>query len=167
MSRTQLNPLDQATSIVSTVASSVTASNTTSDLTFTALVVPANEMAGRCYELKAYGQSAGVLGAGITFWVTINGTKVISIPITLASDFTASPLLWTLEALVTLNGSGASVGVMVDGELLWNANINSTHVNAQATVSSLAQWTISCGAKMGAASSSNSVTCRQGFIRRT
>lgn len=166
MARTQLNPLDQSTNVIATVASAVTASNTVADLTFLALVVPANDLVGTCYFSKSYGQIAGPMGATQTFWVAINGSKIITIPLTLANDFTGSPLLWTLDALVTLNGSGSSTTVMVDAELLWNTNVNTSHVNGQATVNQTAQWTISCGCTMSAASSNNSVTCRQGLIRR-
>lgn len=166
MARTQINPLDQTASFIATVSPPVSASNTTADIAFLALVVPANDLTGTCYLVKAYGQISGAQGSVQTFWVAINGTKVISIVLTLTSDFSVTPLLWTLDAMVTLAATGPSASVYLDGELLWNTNVNTNHASSQATVNQTAQWSISCGCTMSTASASNSVTCRQGLIRR-
>jgi hypothetical protein len=166
VARTQINPLDQTASYIGTVTTPVNASNTTGNTTFTALVAPANDLIGSCYQIKAYGLANGEIGSTLTYWVAINGIPIISIPITFANDFSVSPILWNLEALVTLGGSGALASVLVDGELLWNVNVNSSHASGQTTVNQAAQWTISCGATMGSANPINSITCRQGIIRR-
>lgn len=166
MARTQLNPLDQTASFTATVGTPVSASNTTADIAFLALVAPANDLVGTCYLIKAYGQVGGAQGAMQTFWVAINGTKVLTIALTLASDFSVTPLLWTLEAMVTLASTGTSASVYLDGELLWNANVNTNHASGQATVNQGAQWSISCGCTMASAAVGNSVLCRQGMIRR-
>ena len=166
MSRTKLNPLDQATSFTSTIATPVTATNTITDATFASLVVAAGDSAGACFELKVFGQANGTLGSILSFWVSVGGTKVVSIPLTLSSDFTSTVLQWHLEAMVTLAASGASAQVYVDGELLWNSNINASHVSGSTTVNQGNQWTISCGATWGTASTSNTVTARQGVIAR-
>ena len=166
MARTKLNPLDQSTSFTATIGTPVTASNTTTDVTFTSLVAAAGDSAGACFEVKVYGQANGTLGSTLTFWVSVGSTKVISIALPLASDFTTNVLQWNLEAMVTLAGTGSSATVFVDGELLWNSNINLSHVSGSGSVNQANQWTIACGATWGSASASNSVTARQGVIAR-
>lgn len=166
MSRTRFNPLDQSTSYTATIATPVNATNTTTDASFVSLVVAANDVPGACFEVKVYGQANGVIGSILTFWVAIGGTKVVSIPITLASDFTSATLQWHLEAMVTLAATGTAAQVYVDAELLWNSNINASHVSGSASVNQTNTWGISCGATWGTASATNSVTARQGVIAR-
>ena len=166
MARTKFNPLDQATSFTSSISAPVLASNTTTDVTFASLTVAAGDTVGACFEAKVFGQANGTIGSSLTFWIAIGGSKVVSIPLTLASDFTGTALQWHLEGMLTLSGSGTAATVYVDGELLWNSNINTSHVTGSASVNQTNAWAITCGATWGAASPSNTITARQGLIAR-
>jgi len=167
VARTQFNPLDQTVATSAAAVNPVSASNTTADNTFVALTVPAGEIAGACYSIKAYGSGTGGQGSLLTFWIAINGGKAVSIPLTLANTFVSgSPILWSLEAMITLGGTGATASVRVDGELLWTINVNTGHASGSATVNQGSAWTIAAGCTMGTAAAANGVTCNQALIRR-
>ena len=167
MARTQFNPLDQTAPTSAAAVSPVTASNSTADTTFVALTVPAGEGTGACYSVKAYGSGTGAQGTTLTFWIAIGGAKVISIPLILANTFVSGgPILWSLDALVTLGGSGATASVRVDGALLWTVNINTGQASGSATVNQGSAWTIAAGCTMGTAAAGNTVTANQALIRR-
>jgi hypothetical protein len=166
MARTKFNPLDQSTSFTSSISSPVSASNTATDVTFASLTVAAGDSVGACFEVKVYGQANGTSGSGLTFWIAVGGAKVVSIPLTLASDFTGTALQWHFEGMVTLSGSGTAAAVYIDGELLWNSNINTSHVNGSVSVNQTNSWAITCGATWSVASASNAITARQGLIAR-
>ena len=167
MARTQLNPSDQAAVYCAAAVNALSGSNTTADISFVTLTVPGNENLGACYSAKAYGIGYGALGTIITFWVAINGVKVASLPLTLASAFVSpNPMMWTLDAMITLGSTGASANVRVDGELLWNANVNTIHASGSTTINQTSSWTISLGCTIGTASAGNSITCNQALIRR-
>lgn len=167
MARTQFNPIDQTATYSVAAVNTVSATNTTADVSFVTLTVPANENLGACYSAKAYGIGYGAQGTLITFWVAVNGVKVASLPLTLANAFVSpNPMLWTLDAMITLGGTGAAASVRVDGEMLWNANVNTIHASGSATINQAASWTITLGCTIGVASASNTVTCNQALIRR-
>lgn len=167
MARTQLNPIDQAAVYCAAAVNTVSGSNTTADISFVALTVPGNENLGACYSAKAYGIGYGALGTLITFWVAINGVKVAQLPLTLASAFVSpNAMMWTLDAMITLGSLGTSASVRVDGELLWNANVNTIHASGSTTLNQTSSWTISLGGTIGVASANNSITCNQALIRR-
>ena len=91
----------------------------------------------------------------------------MSIPLILANTFVSgSPILWSLEAMVTLGGTGATASVRIDGELLWTINVNTGHASGAATVNQGSAWTIAAGCTMGTAAAANGVTCNQALIRR-
>ena len=167
MARTQFNPLDQTVATSAAAVNPVSAANTTADNTFVALTVPGGEIAGACYSIKAYGSGTGAQGTTLTFWIAINGGKAVSIPLTLANTFVSgSPILWSLEAMVTRGGTGATASIRVDGELLWTINVNTGHASGAATVNQGSAWTIAAGCTMGTAAANTGVTCNQALIRR-
>jgi len=68
--------------------------------------------------------------------------------------------------MITLGSLGTSASVRVDGELLWNANVNTIHASGSTTLNQTSSWTISLGGTIGVASANNSITCNQALIRR-